>query len=399
MDYSVNGERGLRLRVTADKSGNVSKVWSLLYTRKSDGRRCRITLGEYPTMSLAKACEQSGAIRNEVRTGSDPAKAAREEKQSLTFEKLAQRWLDRYAKKNRRSWSESDRVLRRDVFPAIGAMKAEAVTKRDVIACADAILDRGAPVLANRVQSLVGSIYAWGASEDLVEKNPTFGLRKRAVETSRDRHLSAKEICRFWDCLDGAKMHEGTADILRLCLLLGLRVNEVAQAAKAEIDLSAGIWTIPSERTKNRRAHRLPIPAVSLAIIKRAFARQTHSRYLFPSPAKVTDEIMSNKAATKAWVRSRGTAELDNTVHDLRRTFASVAGELGFDDFHIGLVLNHLGERSKVTSIYNRAQYDPQKRSVLEAVERRLFEFIENPEQGAPVPLRSVLHRVSRRRG
>ena len=133
-------------------------------------------------MSLAEAVTKAGKYRNEVRDGADPAQTRYDEKHALTFEKLSTRWLERHAKQSRKSWRECERMLNKEVLKALGGKKAEAVSKKDVIACADAVLDRGAPVLANRVLSLIRSIYAWGMSEDLVERNPAAGVRKRAAE-------------------------------------------------------------------------------------------------------------------------------------------------------------------------------------------------------------------------
>jgi integrase len=380
-DYAIAASPGLQLRVTGG-----AKRWSLVYRRPSDSKQVRTVLGEYPAMGIAEARIMASDYRNRVTRDEDPMAQKLVHQRALTFEKLAQRWLDRYAKARRKSWAESERILKKDVLPMLGATKAEAVTKKDVLACADAILERGAPVLANRVLTLIGSIYAWGASEDLVEKNPTLGARKRAVEVSRERKLSAEEIRRFWHGLDDAKMHRETSDILRLCLLLGQRVNEIAQAPKAEFDLVAGVWEIAASRVKNKKQHRLPLPPAAVAILKAAFERAPHSALAFPSPAKVDDVMVTKGAVTKAWIRSRKALGIDDvTVHDLRRTFASLAGDLEFDDFAIGLVLNHSGARSKVTSIYNRAQYDENKRRVLEAVERRLFDIIEQREPVANV--------------
>jgi hypothetical protein len=101
--------------------------------------------------------------------GADPAQAKRDKEQELIFERLAQHWLDRYAKKNRSSWAESEYILRKCVLPALDATKADAITEGIVIACCNIIVDRGAPVLANRVQSVIGSILSWAAGEDILE--------------------------------------------------------------------------------------------------------------------------------------------------------------------------------------------------------------------------------------
>ena len=203
--------------------------------------------------------------------------------------------------------------------------------------------------------------------------------------------MTPAEIRRFWLGLGSACLSKNTADVLRLALMLGARGNEIAGARKAEFDLAQALWEIPACRTKNGRPHRLPLPAKAVQILSAAFERSPHSGFVFPSLAKGTDTPVARTTTSTVWINARKALELDDlTVHDLRRTFASLAGDLNFDDFEIGLVLNHAGGRSKVTTIYNRAQYDAPKRRILEAVERRLFEIIEDREPADNVvPIRA----------
>lgn len=367
-DYGVEGSAGLQLRVSA-----TTKHWSLLCRRR--GKQTRLPIGEYPAVSLAEARKLAAVKRN---TDSATTDARKPLPDLLTFQMLADQWICRYAKLNRRSWIEAERMLVKNVCPAIGAIPVNLITRRDVINCAQVVLDRGAPILANRTQTLIGTIFRWAISEDYISNNPTFGLRKRTSEPSRDRVLNAEEIRRFWRGLDDDLLHESIADTLRLCLLTGQRSGEVYRAKKSEFEND--VWQIPAEHTKNERPHRIPLSRATIEIVQRAFDRSPQSQFLFASPVKRDDRPMCKGAVTKAWIRVRPALGLDNTVHDLRRTFASLAGELGFDDFHVGLVLNHIGGRSKITSIYNRAQYEQNKRDVVEAVTRRIFEIVENRE-------------------
>jgi hypothetical protein len=110
LDYSIQGERGLRLRVSANRHGHVVKSWSLLYRRKSDDKRCRVHLGSYPEMSLAQARVEARKRLGEVSSGADPAATIRLQREAATFAEMANNWLEQYAKQRRKSWRESERM-------------------------------------------------------------------------------------------------------------------------------------------------------------------------------------------------------------------------------------------------------------------------------------------------
>jgi integrase len=385
-DYAVKGEPGLRLRVSANRQGSNIKIWSLLYTRKSDGKKCRVTLGEYPAMGLAEARRTAGGYRNDVRTGADPAGDRRDDKLALTFAMLAAEWLERYAKVQKRSWREDERMLSHDVLPAIGAMKAGKVSKADVVKLVNAVYDRGATYQANQVLGLVQRIFKWGVKRGQVQESPAALLDKPGQEQARTRCLSEVEIRSFWYGLDRAPMTPPLRLVFRLALLLGQRANEIALARKAEIDLEARLWAIPKERfmpkgrktsgTKNKRDHLLPLTSEAIRIFEQAFALAGPGEWVFPG--KVGGAPIGDSAISRAWGRARGPLGLaDVRTHDLRRTFATLAGDSGAHDFDIGLTLNHESVRGTVTSrIYNRADYLPEKRKVLEAVENRLLRIL-----------------------
>lgn len=415
-EFAIKGEHGLRLRVSADRQGNVSKMWSLLYTRKTDGKKCRVTLGEYPAMGIAEARQIAGRTRNQVRDGTDPAAERRSDKRAPTFEGLADEWLTRHAKAKKRSWREDERMLRHDLFPAFGDMKADKVTKADVLRLVDKIHDRGSPYQANRVLVLARTIYNWGMKRDMASRNPAALIDKPGQEVERTRVLDANEIHRFWVGLDSAPMTPALRIALKLSLLLGQRLNELALARKSEFDLRARLWTVPGQRimpdgrqesgAKNKRDHGLPLTNEAIRLIEEAFELAGPGEWVFPGkatgkrieeaaePAGSDEEPstldtaarapIGEGAISRAWGRSRAAMGLaDVHAHDLRRTFATVAGGCGVRDFEIGLVLNHRGVRASVTGkVYNQADYLPEKQEVLEKVARRLKEIIGDTGAG-----------------
>jgi len=389
IDYVVKGERGLRLRVTGDKAGNVTRIWSLLYTRKSDSKKCRLTLGEYPVLSLAEACRLAGRHRSDARDGKDPAGERREAKQALTFETLAERWLERHAKIKKRSWQEDERMLRSNLLPALGAMKAEAITKSDVLRVIHGIMDRGASYQANRNLALVRTVFNWGLDHDLITVNPALRIPMPAEEVQRTRVLSGDEIRRVWSNLKSFPVTRPVQIALALALVTGARIDEVAASRKSEFDLAERLWTIPGGRplprknkpeggTKNKLDHLLPLSGLAVGLLEQAFVLSPSSEWTFPSPRGAGSHPIGEKAASRAWGRARGAIGLNDVhVHDFRRTYGTIAGSLGYNDFEVGICLNHKTARGKVTSIYNRFEYLPEKRQLVTDVETYMVDIIE----------------------
>jgi hypothetical protein len=118
-DLGKGSVKGLELRVTPDGS----KTWSVRYYRAADSKRRRFTFGRYPEMGLEQALQACLAVLSDVRKGHDPAHARELRRGANTFRALAEEYLKRYASK-RRSYAEIKRILEREWYPEIGAMRA-----------------------------------------------------------------------------------------------------------------------------------------------------------------------------------------------------------------------------------------------------------------------------------
>jgi Arm DNA-binding domain len=152
VDYFDVKPPNLGLRVSS--SGR--KTWFIMY--RSKGRLRRLTLGPYPALSLADARGQAAAARHAVAEGGDPAVQKYDARHAPTMADLAAQYLDMYAKVHKRSWREDARLLHHEVLPNWGHRKAFDITRRDVIALLDHIVERGAPIQANRVLAFASSI-------------------------------------------------------------------------------------------------------------------------------------------------------------------------------------------------------------------------------------------------
>ncbi len=177
---------GLCLRVLP---GGV-KTWTFRYRAKDWISFKRLSLGRYPEVSLALARERAQEKRVEVAGGADPQTARKAkraaERSALTFNALADDYLDRYAKAHKRSWANDALYLRAHVRPAWAEKPANRITRADAAELLDGIA-KSAPTSANRTQSILSRIFNWAIESGLLEANPLARMPKRAREHAKDR--------------------------------------------------------------------------------------------------------------------------------------------------------------------------------------------------------------------
>ena len=418
IEYRDKDVRGLELRVSAKGT----KSWRLHYTRRSDGKRRVVGLGSYPALPLKEARTKARGLQNEIEgaeTRADPAAKALAIRQAETFAEVSTEWFERHGVPNKtpRTLRDDRSMLDRHILPRIGSLRAIEVTKRDVIHLLDAVVGaadaRGIEAgtgrkmthRPNRVFELVRSIFRWAVGRDLLKVDPTWGLQPPIKkEEERERNLSAEEIAKFWAALDRTPLEKravrglprgarvvGADDVpltrmtalaMKLSLVTGQRISEVAGLEMKEIDISQSppMWTVPGKRTKNKKPNRVPLSPLALVVIAEARELAGFSEWLFPSPTGKAP--IGAHAATKALERARPAIGIEDfRIHDLRRTAATRMAELGISPHTISLVLNHSSARkgSVTSKVYVQYSYDKEKREALEAWGRLLAGLVASP--------------------
>ena len=242
----------------------------------------------------------------------------------------------------------------------------------------DAIVDRGAPIQANRTFALIRKAFNFGLGIDMVETNPCQGVSRPAKERRRDRVLSADEIRGLWESFPSHRPL--TVAVIKLLLLTAQRVGEVLTMRWSDIDLDAGWWTIPAERSKNQLPHRVPLNRLAREVLAEVNTDGSGSPWVFPSPRTDGPQVTIKK--TIRLIRQGISAEF--TPHDLRRTAASYMTRMGIPRFTVARILNHA--ESDVTAVYDRHSYDQEKRRALDAWGVRL-EGIVAERSSKVVPL------------
>lgn len=394
-----------------------AKSWALRY--RVAGRPRKLTLGPYPAVTLAAARKQAQEATGDVARGKDPAaqkKAAREARKAeqapedlvkTVVESFIKLQLDRRKgvrdKRLSESWAiEAKRILEKEVIPALGEKRLGALAKGDVHRMLDAIVERGSPIVANRVLAVFRRLCNWAVGRGFIAVSPSEGIESPSSEVSRDRVLDDDEIKLAWGAFDGAGYPFGA--IAKLLLLTGARRDEIAGARWSEIDLPAKTWTISKERSKNGLTHEIPLSESAIRVLSAlprvsgksdAFVFSTTGRTPVSgfSKAKLSIDDAVLEALTKA-AKERGEdpegvrAPPRWTLHDLRRTAASGMAGLGFPPHVVEAVLNHKSGTIKgVAAVYNRYSYAAEKRRALDAWARRLEAIVSDKEAGNVIHL------------
>ncbi len=364
-----DGRTGLGVRVSP--AGR--KSWVFMY--RFNGKARRMGLGTYPAVGLASARVKHAKAKELLTKGDDPGalhvEKRRAERQAETVADLATEYLEKWARPRKRSAAVDERILNKDVLPAWGKRKAKDIRRRDVILLLDEIVERGAPIQANRTLAVVRRMFNFAVGRDILDTTPVAMVRAPAKETQRDRVLSPDEIRTFWNGLANAPMSQKIKLALRLELVTAARKGELTGAERSEVDLENAVWTIPAVRSKNGIAHRVPLSPLALGLIEDAFSLADGSEWLFHSPrgdGPIKPEAVNHalwNTLTPAKKGQEPAIQLDHmTPHDLRRTAASGMASLGINRLVIGKVLNHA--ETGVTAVYDRHGYDAEKRHALE---------------------------------
>jgi integrase len=359
---------GLALRIAPATTGG-TKSWSLRYRV---GRRMRrYTMSKVVTLADARAMAKELLVQ--VSKGIDPADVKQERREAETVGEFALIYVAQHARLKKKSWQADETRLTRDVLPHWKHRLMKDITRRDVRELLTGIVERGAPIAANRTRALLHKCFNVALKLDVVETNPVSGTDRPAEEHQRDRVLTHDEVRRFWAACDALPLEMGAAFKLRL--ITAQRGGEVFSLRWQDVDLDTGWWTIPASRSKNGLAHRVPLPSVALDVLKaiRAKADAHLKAQKRPTPSIFVLAGARGKRQQAEAAATFGIADFHG--HDLRRTAASLMSGSGVPRLVISKILNHAEQG--VTAVYDRHSYDLEKRATLDAWARTLAGIIE----------------------
>ena len=341
---------GLRLRAGGNRS------WVAQY-RTANGRTRRTSIATVAKLSPADARQAARKILAKVALGHDPQgeKAAQRQQAVRTVRALIAAYLEAKQPELRpESFRVTKLYLTGPYFKALQVLAVIAVTRSDVAAAIRAIVRNHSTATAAAARRALSAFFAWCIAEGELANgaNPVDGSHRPADPTPRDRVLTDAELVEIWKA---ACQDDEPGKIIRLLILLGSRRQEVGGMRWSELDLDAGTWTLPAERSKNRRAHTITLPPAALAIINSV-------------PLTSRDHLFGHRAADGFATWSNAKADLDRRLgdavkgwrlHDLRRSAATKMADIGVEPHVVEACLNHYsGHRAGVAGVYNRARYE-----------------------------------------
>lgn len=322
---------------------------------RARGKRRRVTLGEYPNMSLKDARAEAKALLGQAALGEDPMAPSRE---GLTFGELADRWMGNKAERELAdSTLTSYRgILKRDVKPALGSMPAHEVERRDVADAVDAVTARGAPVQASRVLSVIRNVLEYGIGRQVLDENVAKLVSAPKRGRDRNRWLAMDEIRQVWSALEDES--RVPAAVYRMRLLTGARGKEIK--AMRHGDVNGDTWTIRPETHKTGKRLELPLSPQARTVLDALTPFNAGSEWIFPS-----DRTDGHLVQTKHLMnRVRDATGLQFQSRDLRRTFATQLAKLGVERIVISHLLGH--SVREITDIYDRHRYDAEMRDAVD---------------------------------
>lgn len=414
-----------------------AKQWAFRYRRPGDGKPAKLSLGkvakpdEEPitdgdnrrlTLLLARA--HAAALRAELEAGRDPAGERRAvkviEAEALRvraenpFEKVALAFINKHARTTTKesSWLEAARLLgfkpdpkkpgnlipreppkavsdRTPPFLGVAHIwqgrAVQDITKRDVKELLEAVRDGGAGYSSIQVQAHLSGLFRWLVEdEEVLTVSPMVGVKKVFRATERKRVLKDWELALIWRGAEA--IGEPFGPFVKALILTGQRRDEVAKMRWSELDLEAGVWTLPSERAKNSEEHIVPLSDEAMAILSRISPVAGKPDYVFTSGSRggaplapvsgysraknrldaAMLSIMRSDAAKAGSSPEEVEPVADWRFHDLRRTMATGLQRLRHPLQVTEAILNHKsGSIRGVAKVYHLHDYSDEKRQAL----------------------------------
>jgi integrase len=376
-----------------------ARNYVLQYRAAGQTRRMKL---DFASLTLDEARREARKHRGDVAKGGDPLAdrrnqaAAEKTAKTGTLEYIAEEYFRREDRKIR-TMDERRAAFKRLIFPRLGKMQIEQISRSDLVRLLDTIEDERGPVMADKALAFLSKLFSWHASRSDTFRSPIVrGMgRTKPRERARARILSDDEIRIIWTV---AERQQGPFNsLVRFLLLTGARRNEAAGMMRSEIVDSC--WTVPAARYKSKQEFVLPLSedaqAVLAAIpkIDREKSRKRRGRAKHEAKGPKADPVFTTNGldpisgfskAKRAFDKSV-LAELRKhdpkaepfpnwTLHDLRRTARSLMSRAGVPTDHAERALGHV--IGGVRKVYDRYEYFSERQTALDALQGELRKIL-----------------------
>ncbi len=386
------GLAGLALRITAKGA----KTWSVTYRVRGAGEtggdrvarlagdKRRLTLGDYPTVGLAKARAEAAEVKRLARSGIDASAARRsavDQGSEPTVIDLVNRYVMDHLRRNRlRAGANAEKQLRLYIAKAWGSRPLASIVRGDLVGLLEdvrvprmiAVHDgdrtefrkRGGPGAGAEVRKWTRAMFQFAVDAGLRTDNPFIDVKNRDRQRRRDRVLTMEELAAVWDTAGALSYPWGP--YYRLILLTGDRRSEWARARWDWLDAECTRLEIPGTEYKTGKTQVVPLSQQARSVV-RSLPKAGAGPFLFSSDggAKPVSGFSKAKARLDQLLVCRGRNLDDWVVHDLRRSMATHMERIGIEPHVIEVCLGHV--LKGVAATYRQYGYLPEKAAALQA--------------------------------
>ena len=324
----------------------------------------RMSLGPATPNRLEAARAEAHTVLAKARLGDDVqgTKRAQRAKTATTLGGLVDRYLEARQDDMVPSYYSATSRYLTEIWKPLHGYAVDAVKRRDVVGVLDTVAAKRGKPTADQAKAALSALYAWLIERGFCDGSPLLHIKSRASGASRDRVLSEPEIVAVWR----ASRNMGDyGTIVRLLILTAQRKCEIADLEWSEVDFAKEQITLPGDRTKNNRAHVVPLSTRALADLA-GVPQRSGRDHLFGEGGRgyqgwsKSKLILDTKlpAAMEGW-----------TLHDIRRSVVTHLNENGIAAPHIiESICNHVsGHKSNIAGVYNKAVYAAEKREASQA--------------------------------
>ncbi len=361
--YAVSDGRGLALEVMP--SGAAS--WRYRYQFK--GKTEKVSLGQYPMLSLKEARTKRDEMATLVFRGESPARQKQLEKVALanasTVREFCERYFAEVIQKGRKDATQLRRYLEKEIYPAFGSVSMREVTAQDVQRLVFRKRDNGFEASAAQLRNLLKRIFDYAVVCGLVTINPAHATPTRFITRARPRTraLSPDEIKCYLQGLYRANIRRQFKLALHIILLTLVRKSELLHARWEHVAFEAGEWLIPESHSKTGKPHTVYLSRQVLTMFEELKNLAGDSPLVLHGRSSETRPFAPN-ALNKA-LEGINFPIAPFTIHDLRRTGSTLLHEQGFSSDVVEKALNH--SIGGIRGVYNRAEYAEQRKTMLQS--------------------------------
>jgi integrase len=366
-DYTLNVDTGLSVLVKS--SG--SKLWRFRYS--FSGKRCMISLGKYPQISMKQAKAKQREYLDMLEQGVNPSVHKQTQKIKMATEKnfrsVAIEWHNKhYQQGNQRHRQLVLRRLEKYLFPKVGGIPLKDIEAPMLFNIIESIQDLGFIETGKRVNSVCSMVFRYGVAKGYCTRDVTQDY-KGMLKSAKPQHMpTLTDKDEIGELLRDMEDYHGTI-IVKTALLISayifVRPNELVNSKWEYIDFENSQWLIPAEFMKMKRDHLIPFPRQVASLLKALFPVSGHGEYIFPNE-KDFSRPMHSETVNKTLRRIQHGKYIGRMVsHGFRGMASTILNENKFRPDVVEKQLAHQ-ENNKVRGAYNHAEYLEERTEMLQ---------------------------------